>query len=176
MPKLEDRGSDEAAKIGKQAAEKMKDDGGVAGKMASVAGKLGRGGGGGETVAARRRAGCRSSATTDVAVPRRDRVPGVDSTSRSSRSFMHRVLSVEEEGNNKVSWREKIWFSTREWEGEITERRKNERIAWKTKSGTQHSGIVSFHKIGDNLTRVMVTVDFHPTGMFEKLGARGFAS
>ena len=70
-----------------------------------------------------------------------------------------------------VRRREKILFSTREWEGKITDRRKNERIAWKTTSGTQHSGIVSFHKIGDNLTRVMVTVDFHPTGILEKMAS-----
>jgi len=41
---------------------------------------------------------------------------------------MHRVLNVEKE-DNVVKWDEKIWFSKRQWEGEITERRKNERIA-----------------------------------------------
>ena len=86
-------------------------------------------------------------------------------------NFMHRVLSVEKTGNDEVQWEEKIWFSKRQWKGKITERRKNDRIAWKTTSGTQHSGIVSFHKIDDNLTRVMVTVDFHPTGMIEKMGS-----
>src|SRR5205814_1440269 len=39
--------------------------------------------------------------------------------------FMHRVLNVDAEKRNKVSWEEKIWFSRRSWEGEITERRKN---------------------------------------------------
>jgi hypothetical protein len=34
MPKLEDRGSDEAAKVGKQAVDKMKDQSGLAGKVA----------------------------------------------------------------------------------------------------------------------------------------------
>ena len=44
-------------------------------------------------------------------------------------------------------------------------------VRWKTKSGTEHSGLVSFHEIGPNLTRVMVTVDFHPTGMMEKMAS-----
>jgi len=86
--------------------------------------------------------------------------------------FMHRVLSVEQkEGEDKISWQEKIWFSKRQWEGKITERRKNDRIVWKTTQGTSHKGIVSFHRIDDNLTRVMVEMEFQPTGMMEKMGS-----
>jgi hypothetical protein len=70
-----------------------------------------------------------------------------------------------------VKWEEKIWFSRRQWEGQITERRKNDRIAWKTKSGVSHKGIVSFHKLDTNLTRVMVDMDFEPTGMIEKMAS-----
>jgi hypothetical protein len=86
---------------------------------------------------------------------------------------MHRVLSVQQDDNdeNKVQWEEKIWFSKRQWEGEVTEREKNEKIAWKTNSGTSHEGVISFHKLDDNLTRVMVTMDFHPSGMIEKMGS-----
>src|SRR5690242_1786374 len=84
---------------------------------------------------------------------------------------MHRVLEVSEEDDNKIHVSEKIWFWTREWDGEITEQRKNDRIAWKTESGMQHSGVVSFHKIDDNLTRVMVDMDFLPTGVVEKMAS-----
>ena len=165
MPRLEDRGSDEAAKMGKQAVDKLKDKSEIAGKVAgSVAGKV-RGGNGGKKT---RRLPIQRY--TDVAVP-------VDMAYRAWTQFdkfpefMHRVQSVEKTGNDEVQWEEKIWFSTRQWKGKITERRKNDRIAWKTTSGTKHSGIVSFHKLDDNLTRVMVTVDFHPTGMIEKMGS-----
>jgi hypothetical protein len=70
-----------------------------------------------------------------------------------------------------VSWQEKIWFSKRQWEGEITDRRENDRIAWKTVKGTSHSGVVSFHRLDTNLTRVMVTLDFKPSGMIEKMAS-----
>ena len=86
-------------------------------------------------------------------------------------TFMHRVLNVERKERDVVSWEEKIWFSKRQWEGKITERRKNDRIAWKTESGTNHTGIVSFHKLDEKLTRVLVTVDFQPTGMMEKMAS-----
>jgi uncharacterized membrane protein len=85
--------------------------------------------------------------------------------------FMHRVLNVKREGDDKVRWQEKIWFSKRDWEGRITERRKNDRIAWKTTSGTSHHGVVTFHRIDDNLTRVMVDMEFEPTGMMEKMAS-----
>src|SRR6266480_7773060 len=84
---------------------------------------------------------------------------------------MHRVLSVQQEEDDKIRWEEKIWFSKRQWEGEITEREKNDRVAWKTVSGTSHEGVVSFHKLDDKLTRVMVDLDFHPSGMIEKMAS-----
>ena len=85
--------------------------------------------------------------------------------------FMHRVLSVEQKGKDKVSWQEKIWFSKRQWEGRITEQRENDRIVWKTTSGMSHKGIVSFHKIDDQLTRVMIEMEFEPNGIIEKMGS-----
>jgi uncharacterized membrane protein len=85
--------------------------------------------------------------------------------------FMHRVVSVEKKDQNHVTWEEKIWFSKRRWEGEITDRRKNDRIAWKTTQGTSHSGVISFHKLDTNLTRVLVDMDFHPSGMIEKMAS-----
>jgi len=63
LPKLEDRGSDEAAKVGKQAVEKVKGQSGVAGKVAGAVGKVGGGGGGKKT----RRLPIQR--WTDVAVP-----------------------------------------------------------------------------------------------------------
>src|SRR6059058_2066932 len=84
---------------------------------------------------------------------------------------MHRVLNVEQKGRDKISWSEKIWFSSREWEGRVTERRKNYRVVWTTSSGMSHKGIVSFHKLADNLTRVMVDMEFEPNGMIEKMAS-----
>src|SRR3954452_18771322 len=174
LPKLEDRGSDEAAKMGKQAVGKMTDgDAGGSGVMGKVAGKVvdkvTPGGGGGKNKKTRR---LPIQRWTDVAVPV-DKAYQAWTDFEKFPQFMHRVLSVQKsnDGKDEVQWEEKIWFSKRQWKGKIVERRKNDRIAWKTTSGTQHSGIVSFHKLDENLTRVMVEVDFQPTGMFEKMGS-----
>ena len=121
-------------------------------------------------VGARRPGACRSSAGTDISLPVQDVYEKwVDFDEYPK--FMHRVLSVEKKDDNIVAWQEKIWFSKRQWEAEITDQRKNDRVAWKTTTGTAHAGVVSFHKLDTNLTRVLVTMDFRPSGILEKMAS-----
>jgi uncharacterized membrane protein len=167
LKKLSGESEEEAEKLGQKAAEGAKESlsgGGLLKK--ALPGGGGKGGDGGSGKKTRR---LPIQRWTDVAVPvetaydawlKFDAYP----------KFLHRVLSVEQK-DGKVSWTEKIWFSTRQWEGEITDRRKNELIAWKSKKGTKHKGVVTFHKLADNLTRVMVDMEFEPTGMIEKMAS-----
>src|SRR5215212_8315736 len=133
----------------------------------AAGGGVGGGGGGGGKKKTRR---LPIQRWTDVAVPVEDAYELWTKFDEFPK-FMHRVLSVEQDDDGRVKWQEKIWFSKRQWEGEITDQRENDRIAWKTVTGTSHTGVVSFHRIDDRLTRVMVTVDFQPTGMFEKMAS-----
>jgi uncharacterized membrane protein len=166
----EDKGEREASTLGQKLAEGAKQGlgggGGLAGKaLSKLTGGGDSGSGGGKKT---RRLPIQR--WTDVAVPVEKAYQAWTKFDDYPR-FMHRVLNVERKDRDKVSWQEKIWFSNREWEGEITERRKNDRIAWKTTSGMSHKGIVSFHKLGDNLTRVMVDMEFEPNGMIEKMAS-----
>ena len=170
LPKAEEKGTEEATKMGKKALDQMKDQGGVGGLAAKAlnlaGGKGGKSGGGKKT----RRLPIQR--WTDIAAPRAT-VYDKWTHFEDFPKFMHRVLSVQPDDSdeNKIKWEEKIWFSKRQWEGEVTEREKNDRIAWKTLSGTSHEGVISFHKLDDKLTRVMVDMDFHPSGMIEKMGS-----
>jgi uncharacterized membrane protein len=168
MPKAEEKGGEEAAKMGKKALDQMKGQSGVGG-LAAKALSLGKGGKGGGGKKTRR---LPIQRWTDIAAPRAT-VYDKWTHFEDFPKFMHRVLSVEPDDSdeNKIKWEEKIWFSKRQWEGEVTEREKNDRIAWKTLSGTSHEGVISFHKLDDKLTRVMVDMDFHPSGMIEKMGS-----
>jgi uncharacterized membrane protein len=166
----EQKGEDSAERLGEKAAEGAKSQiagKGMLGKVASKALPGGGGGGGGGQKKTRR---LPIQRWTDVAVP-------VDTAYEAwvnfdeFPKFMHRVLSVRREGDDKLRWQEKIWFSKRDWEGRITERRKNDRVAWKTTSGMSHHGVVTFHRLDDNLTRVMVDMEFEPTGMMEKMAS-----
>jgi uncharacterized membrane protein len=173
LKKLSGEANDEAEQLGEQAAQGAKKQltGGGGGLMGKAASKLmGGGGGGGQKGGKTRRLPIQR--WTDVAVPV-DKAYEAWTQWEEWPKFMHRVLEAKpaDDGDNKIHVREKIWFWTREWDGEITEQRKNDRIAWKTESGMQHSGVVSFHKLDDNLTRVMVDMDFLPTGMVEKMAS-----
>jgi uncharacterized membrane protein len=87
--------------------------------------------------------------------------------------FMHRVEKVEQRDDTHLVWHEKIGGIRREWEAEINDQRPDERIAWKSLSGTQTTGVVTFHALSERLTRVEVMLDFQPQGLLEKT-ASGF--
>ena len=87
--------------------------------------------------------------------------------------FMHGVEKVEQRDDAHLVWHEKIWGIRREWEAEITDQRPNQRIAWKSLSGTETTGVVTFHELSDRLTRIEVILDFQPQGLLEKT-ASGF--
>ena len=168
--KLSGTTEDEAEKLGERALDGARQSigksagGGLAGKALKKA--IGAGGGGG----AKKTRRLPIQRWTDVAAPV-DRTYEAWTTFDDFPKFMHRVLTVQQEGDDRVAWEEKIWFSKRNWEGRITDRRENELIAWKSTKGTQHKGVVTFHKLADNLTRVMVDMEFEPTGMIEKMGS-----
>ena len=157
------------AKVGEKildtAKSRLETDGGLVGRM--LAKKLDDVGGGGGGQKTRR---LPIQRWTDVAVPVETAYKAFTDFD-SFPTFMHRVLSVEKTGRNRVRFDEKIWFGRRSWEAQITERRANDRIVWKTTSGMSHRGVVSFHKLESHLTRVMVDMEFEPNGVIEKLAS-----
>ncbi|HTE61351.1 MAG TPA: hypothetical protein VK631_13450 [Solirubrobacteraceae bacterium] len=52
--------------------------------------------------------------------------------------------------------------------GDTVDERPNERIEWKRTDGVDATAVVTFHRLSDRLTRVMVTYDRSPQGLFEK--------
>src|SRR4051812_13255615 len=82
--------------------------------------------------------------------------------------FMHRVERIEQRDDATLMWHENIWGVRRSWEVEITEQTPCERIAWRSTSGPQTIGVVTFHRLSDRLTRIYITMDFQPKGLFEK--------
>jgi uncharacterized membrane protein len=86
--------------------------------------------------------------------------------------FMHRLDQATQEDDCTVSLRAKIWGFSREFVAEITEQRPDELIRWSVKEGVAHTGVVSFHELTPNLTRVQVSIDLEPGSLLEKM-ARG---
>jgi uncharacterized membrane protein len=87
-------------------------------------------------------------------------------------NFMHRVTRVTQEDDCTVSFATKIWGKTKEFKAQIETQRPDERIKWRVSEGITHAGVVTFHELGPNLTRVLLALDVQPGGILEK-AARG---
>ena len=86
--------------------------------------------------------------------------------------FMHRVTRVTQEDDCTISFATKIWGKTKEFKATIETQRPDERIKWKVSQGITHAGVVTFHELAPNLTRIEVTLDVAPGSLIEK-AARG---
>jgi uncharacterized membrane protein len=59
----------------------------------------------------------------------------------------------------------------REFDAEITEQIPDERVAWTTVSGdARQAGVVTFHRLDDAHTKVMLQMQFEPEGVTESVG------
>jgi uncharacterized membrane protein len=84
--------------------------------------------------------------------------------------FMDGVDEVRQLDDRRLHWRASFGGSTHEWDAEITEQRPEERVAWRNTDGKDNAGVVTFHKITPERTRVMVQMDWVPDGIKEKIG------
>ena len=84
--------------------------------------------------------------------------------------FREGVDSVTQLTDSLLHWKISIAGQTREFDAEITEQKPDERIAWRALDGLGHAGVVTFHRIDDSTTRVMLQMETHPEGLVEKTG------
>ncbi len=68
--------------------------------------------------------------------------------------FMEGVEQIDQRDDTHTHWRIKVGPVTREFDATITEQHPEERVAWKSDSGPDHAGVVTFHRIDDDTTRV----------------------
>jgi uncharacterized membrane protein len=85
--------------------------------------------------------------------------------------FMEGVESVTQTDDTHLHWVAEIAGKRHEWDAEISEQRPDERIAWHSIDGKTNSGVVTFHRIDDTTTRIMVQMEWEPEGVTEKLGS-----
>jgi uncharacterized membrane protein len=84
--------------------------------------------------------------------------------------FMEGVKEVCQLDDKRLRWRAAIGGKEKEWESEIVEQRPDEWIAWTSRDGAWNSGVVTFHRLDDTLTKVMLQVDYDPQGVVENVG------
>ncbi|MBE1550361.1 putative membrane protein [Mycobacterium sp. OAS707] len=85
--------------------------------------------------------------------------------------FMKKVEQVEQVSDEKLRWKAQVFLSHRTWESTIVEQVPNDRIVWKSKGDKGYvDGAITFHELTPDLTRVVVVLEYHPQGLFEKTG------
>jgi uncharacterized membrane protein len=84
--------------------------------------------------------------------------------------FMEGVDRIDQTSDTMTHWLTSIGGVTREFDAEITEQHPDERIAWTSVDGPKNAGVVTFHRLGDNKTRIMLQMDFEPEGLVENVG------
>lgn len=84
--------------------------------------------------------------------------------------FMEGVERVEQRGDRRMHWVAEIAGQHREWDAEVTEQIPDERVAWTSTSGARNAGVVTFHRLEPDVTRVMLQLDFEPEGALESVG------
>lgn len=85
--------------------------------------------------------------------------------------FMEGVKSVRQITDTTLHWVAEIAGRTQEWDAEITEQKPDSRISWNSTSGAKHDGLVTFHYISQDTTRVMLQINYEPDGLIENVGA-----
>jgi uncharacterized membrane protein len=89
--------------------------------------------------------------------------------------FMEGVKSVTQTDDTHLHWVAEIAGNEEEWDAEVTEQHPDERVAWRATSGAENAGVVTFHRIDDETTRVTLQMDVEPEGVVENVGtALGF--
>src|SRR5512144_1269598 len=84
--------------------------------------------------------------------------------------FMDGIEEVRQLDETHLHWVAKIGGQRHEWDALVTEQKPDERVAWKNTDGKDNAGVVTFHRLDEDKTRVMVQIDFMPEGIREKVG------
>ena len=84
--------------------------------------------------------------------------------------FMEGVKEIKQIDDASLHWTVEIAGQVREFDAKITEQNPDERIAWTTIDGPHQAGVVTFHRLGDNQTKVMLQMEYEPEGIVEKAG------
>ncbi len=84
--------------------------------------------------------------------------------------FMEGVELVQQLDDRNLHWVANVGGRRKEFDAEITEQIPDKRIAWRSRSGPSHGGVVTFHPLNDAQTRTMLQMVYEPEGVTEKVG------
>ncbi len=84
--------------------------------------------------------------------------------------FMEGVKEVTQLDDTRLRWKAEIGGQDKEWDAEITEQAPDQRIAWTSRGGATNGGVVTFHRLSDATSKVMLQLEYDPQGFVENVG------
>jgi uncharacterized membrane protein len=84
--------------------------------------------------------------------------------------FMEGIKEVRKIDDKYLRWEAEIGGKSKKWDAEIFEQVPNQRIEWRSTSGAENSGTVTFVSLAPTKTRVILHLSYDPKGLFENLG------
>ncbi|BCA56064.1 Cyclase/dehydrase [Nitrospira sp. KM1] len=84
--------------------------------------------------------------------------------------FMEGVKQVKQIDDTHLYWKADIGGKEQEWQANITEQVPDKRIAWKSQGGASNAGVVTFHRLSDLKSKVMLQLEYEPQGIVEQAG------
>jgi uncharacterized membrane protein len=85
-------------------------------------------------------------------------------------AFMDGVERIQQLTPTRTHWTTKIGGVQREFDAEITEQHPDERVAWCSTDGPRQAGVVTFHRLDTETTRVHLQMEYEPESLTEKAG------
>lgn len=85
--------------------------------------------------------------------------------------FMEGVEMVKQLDQKRLHWVAEIGGRRKEWDAEIFEQVPDQKIAWRSTSGAENAGIVSFRPLDATHTEITVRMEFEPQGAVEAVGS-----
>ena len=84
--------------------------------------------------------------------------------------FIDGVKEVRQLDEKRLHWKTEIGGKEVDFDAIIDQQVPDQRIAWHSTIGPKQGGVVTFHRLGDNKTRVMLQMEYDPQGFVEKVG------
>jgi uncharacterized membrane protein len=85
--------------------------------------------------------------------------------------FMDGVRQIRQLDDRTLEWTAQIGGQEETWTAEITEQEPDQRIAWHSITGNNNGGVVTFHRLDQNMTRVTLQMEWEPQGAMQQAGA-----
>ena len=84
--------------------------------------------------------------------------------------FMEGIDAVYQMDDRTLEWHAAIAGMPKQWRAVITEQTPDQRIAWTSLEGARNAGVVTFHRLDDEHSRVTLQLEVQPEGPLESMG------